>query len=126
MPGAGTIHDLTVLPDGKILGIADKKEFFVFDPASKQVVRRWNSGEYGLAAWQQGPRMFVRDGDDIYVLFKRHIVKVDPERGGFGAAVASPIEIHTGGDCLDGRVYFASGSRLSSCRLPDGGAAQSN
>lgn len=126
VPGAGTIHDLTVLPDGKILGIADKKEFFVFDPAPKQVVRRWNSGEYGLAAWQQGPRMFVRDGDDIYVLFKRHIVKVDPERGGFGAAVASPIEIHTGGDCLDGRVYFASGSRLYSCRLPDGGAAQSN
>ena len=70
--------------------------------------------------------MFVRDGDDIYVLFKRHIVKVDPERGGFGAAVASPIEIHTGGDCLDGRIYFASGSRLYSCRLPDGGAAQSN
>ncbi len=117
-PGATTIHDLTLTPDGKILGIADKKEFFLFDPASGKVEKRWSSGRFGEAAWQQGPRMFVRNGDDIYVLFHRNIAKVDPVKGELLEIAASPVEIHTGGDCLDGRIYFASGSRLYSCRLP--------
>ena len=119
IPKATTIHDLTVLPDGKILGIADKKEFFLFDPATGKVVRRWNSGRFGLAAWQQGPRMFVRNGDDVYVLFRRHIVKVNPDQGELIELAESPVEILTGGDWLDGRIYFANGSRLYSYQVPE-------
>lgn len=115
---ARTYHDLTVTPDGRIMGIVDNKKLFLFDPATRSVVAESSIAAFGGAIWQQGPRMFVRRGDEIYILCKNDILKVDPVRCEAVSLVKTPVGVTTGGDVLDDRLYFVGGTRLYSYRLP--------
>ena len=56
--------------------------------------------------------------DGIYVLFAKGIAKLDPPSNGKLIA-ESPIPIASGGDYLDGRIYFTSGSSIYSYELPN-------
>ena len=114
--GVGEYTDMCPGPNGLVYGFTDRKRFFVFDPEKKAVVyEEETEGEFGVTTFQQGPRVFVRArGGEIYVLFVKGIARVDPDTHGVQMLAESPLPVGPGGDILDGRIYFASGSHLYS------------
>ncbi len=118
-PGVQEYSDLCMGPEGLIYGIADRKRFFVFDAAKRTAVyERDVEPDFGLTTGQQGPRIFVRGPEGaLYVLFVGGIARVDPTSYALILLARSPVRIDAGGDYLDGRIYFASGSRLCSYRI---------
>ncbi|MHC4398133.1 MAG: Vgb family protein [Planctomycetota bacterium] len=119
--GVQQYTDMCPGPAGLVLGIADRKRFFVFDPAQRKVVHEEDTqAKLGLSVSQQGPRVFVPGPDGaIYMLFVKGVARVDPSTYGITMLAESPVPIGAGGDMLDGRIYFASGSHVYSCAVPD-------
>jgi len=77
------------------------------------------SATLGSTNGQQGPRVFVTAPDGtIYMLFVKGIAKVDPATYAIDLIAQSPVPIGPGGDILDGRIYFASGSHMYSYEVP--------
>ena len=63
--------------------------------------------------------MFVTGPDGaIYLLFVKGIARIDPGTFGITMLAESPVPIGPGGDILDGRIYFASGSHVYSYEVP--------
>lgn len=120
LPGVQEYTDLIAGPKGLVYGIADRKVFFIFDPDKRSVAAKQEVGpELGLAAYHQGPRVFVADpGGTVYAIFSKGIARVDRKAGALELIAPSPVDIDTGGAHLDGRVYFSSGSHLYSCEIP--------
>jgi hypothetical protein len=118
-PGVQGYTDMCIGPGGLIYGFADRKLFFVFDPAKRAVVHQKDvEAEFGLTASQQGPRVFVRgEKDQIYVLFANGIASLSPKDYKLSFVTKSPVMIGSGGDYLNGRIYFATGSHIYSCTL---------
>jgi len=120
-PGVQHYTDLCLGPDGLVYGVADRSLFFVFDPDKKKVVHEENTqAKFGRTTSQQGPRVFVRGpGERIYMLFVRGVARVDPTTFNITMLAESPVPIGAGGDILNGRIYFASGSHVYSYAVPD-------
>ena len=116
IPGVQEYTDMVVGPKGLVYGFADRGLFFVFDPPSA----RWSTSSrprtaFGPTCYQQGPRVFVRGPKgQIYVLFQKGIAVVEPGKFTIRMLAESPVPIEYGGDYLDGRIYFASGSHVYS------------
>jgi len=112
--------DLCVLPDGKVLGVADQRRFFVFDPATRSIDHEKDlDPEFGPTTSQQGPRVFVTHPDGrVFILFRRGIAQIDLDGYAIRMLAESPGGVGPGGDYLDGRIYFGSGSHLYSYELP--------
>ena len=55
----------------------------------------------------------------IYMLFVQGVAIVNPETFAITMLSRSPIPIAAGGDILDGRIYFSSGSHVYSYAVPD-------
>lgn len=120
LPGVQGYTDLCLGPDGLVWGFADRKVFFVFDPVARKIVHQQPApAELGRTVSQQGPRVFVRGPkDEVYALFVRGVASIDPGTWQIELLARSPVPIASGGDFLDGRVYFAGGSHLYSYRIP--------
>jgi hypothetical protein len=115
-PGVQTYTDVCPGPKALVYGIADGSRFFVFDPVRRQVVHEEVvSTKFGPTVSQQGPRAFVGAPDGTtYILFATGIGRINPETFEIAMLATSPVRIATGGDILNGRIYFASGSHLYS------------
>jgi len=119
-PGVQGYTDLCRASNGLVYGVADRKRFFVFDPAKRAVVHEQDTGAtFGSTISHQGPRVFVlgRDGT-LYMLFVKGVARVDLKTHAITMLAESPVSIGPGGDLLDGRIYFGSGSHLYSYELP--------
>ena len=114
--GIHSFTDLCLAPSGLCYGIADRKRLFVFDPETRKVIHEEDVGQrFGSTNSQQGPRVFVEGSDrTIYLLFTKGIASIDAESFTVTMLAASPVPIGPGGDFLDGRIYFGSGSHLYS------------
>jgi hypothetical protein len=119
LPGVQEYADMCMGPIGLIFGIADRKQFFVFDVAKRSVVYQQDvSVDLGLTTGEQGPRIFVCDPEGtVYVLFVKGIARVDPASYALTLLAESPVSIDAGGDFQDGRLYFSSGSHLCSYKV---------
>lgn len=119
-PGVQEYTALCPGPRGVVYGITDRNRFFVFDPSQRAVLHEDMVGTtWGPTVSQQGPRPFVVDDrGTIYLLFVRGIARVDPDTYALELLTASPVPIGPGGDYLDGRIYFGSGSHLYSWAVP--------
>ncbi len=130
-PGAQEYSELCMGPDGLIYGLMDfsiwdparldyVKRFFVFDPVHKKVVYKTDTErKFGPVSYQQGPRHLLSGPDNkIYILFQNSIAKVNPSNYKLSLLARSPVPIKAGGDILDGRIYFSSGSHLCSFKIP--------
>jgi len=119
LPGVQEYSDMCMAPNGLIYGIADRKQFFVFDAAKRTIVyKRDLSTDLGLTTGEQGPRIFVCDPQGtVYILFVKGIARVDPATYALTMLAESPVSIDAGGDYLNGRVYFSSGSHLCSYKV---------
>ena len=123
LDGAAEYTDLWPALDGRVYGFADRQRFFVFDPATRALVHERDiEPDFGLTCYHQGPRVFVRGPDrEIFILFAGGIAQVQPEAPYEIRMLAeSPVPIQAGGDVLDGRLYFASGSHLYSWEVAAG------
>ncbi len=119
-PGVQGYTDLCPAPDGLIYGFADRARFFVFDPIQRKVIHEQETrAQFGPTVSQQGPRVFVSGPKkEVYVLFVKGIARVEPRTFRITLLAESPVPVECGGDLLNGRIYFASGSHLYSYRLP--------
>jgi hypothetical protein len=119
IPGVQTYTAMGLGPDGLVFGFADRDRFFVFDPKRRVVIHQENTGRrLGPCVSQQGPRVFVSGpGDTLYVLFTKGIASVDRRTFKIQMLAASPVTINAGGDYLDGRIFFGSGSHVYSWRV---------
>jgi hypothetical protein len=118
-PGAQAFNDLLALDDGLAIGFADRTRLFVFDSRTRKVVHvEDTSSGAGPCVSNQGPRVFLKDGRGaLYALFTRGVARVEPGSWRVTLLAESPVSVDAGGDILDGRVYFASGSKLYSYGL---------
>ncbi len=119
LPGVQDYCDMCLGPDGLVYGIADYKRFFVFDPVNRMIVYQQDvEAVLGRTTSQQSPRIFVKGPDhEIYLLFVKGIVKVEPDSYKLSLIATYPFPITAGGDYLDGHIYFVSGSHLCSYKL---------
>ncbi|MHB0955126.1 MAG: NHL repeat-containing protein [Pirellulaceae bacterium] len=119
-PGVQGYTALWPGPNGTAYGIADHARWFVFDPAARTVVHdELVSATFGPTVGHQGPRVFVTDDQGTtYLLFVKGIARIDPQTHAITLLADSPVPIAAGGDILDGRIFFASGSHLYSWALP--------
>jgi len=120
LPGAQNYTDLCLGTGGFVFGFADGRRFFVFDPAQRKVVHEQDTAaKFGVTTSEQGPRVFVRGPDEtLYILFTKGIARLDPATFQITLAAESPVRIGFGGDQLDGRIYFGSGSHVYSWEVP--------
>jgi len=120
-PGVQAYNDMCAGPRGLVYGIADRSRFFVFDPAQRTIIHeKAVDAEFGPTVSQQGSRVFVVAPDGIiYVLFAKGIGAIDPDTHEITMLAESPVRIGAGGDILDGRIYFGSGSHVYSYAVPD-------
>jgi hypothetical protein len=118
-PGVQSYSDMCVGPDGLIYGIADFKRLFVFDPVKRVVVHEQNvENDFGRTTAAQSPRIFIRGPKkEMFLLFEKGIGQIDSGTFEITMLAKSPVPINAGGDYLDGRIYFVSGSHLCSYKL---------
>ncbi len=118
IPGARGYSGLYAAPNGLVYGFAGAT-FFAFDPATHEVVHQTNLADtLGGPTGGQGPRIFVNGPNGVYVLLGRGIAKLDTDTHELTMVAQSPVGIGSGGDYLDGRIYFISGSSVYSYELP--------
>ncbi len=117
-PGAQTYTDLYRVKNGMVFGIVDCRRLFVFDPARRKVVYEDDlPAKYGSlsSGGQQGPRVFISGPDKtVYVLMRKAIARLDQDTYQLKILAESPVIIESGGDYLEGRIYFGSGSHVYS------------
>ncbi|MBC7757975.1 MAG: hypothetical protein H7069_03900 [Phormidesmis sp. FL-bin-119] len=118
-PGVQGYSDMCLGSDGLVYGITDFKKLFVFDPVKNVVVHQEDlEASFGKTTSAQSPRIFVfGPKKEIYLLFVKGIVRIDPGSFKMTMVAESPVPINAGGDYLDGRIYFVSGSHLCSYKL---------
>ena len=64
--------------------------------------------------------MFVTAPDGaVYILFTKGIAVVETDTFAIRMLAESPVPIGPGGDILNGRIYFGSGSHVYSYRVPE-------
>jgi hypothetical protein len=116
LPGAQEYADMCPAPGGLVYGFVDRTRFFVFDPAKRKIIHEQETATaFGPTAYQQGPRVFVTGPKgEVYVLFVKGIARVEPKTFKITMLAESPVPATYGGDFLDGRIYFASGSHVYS------------
>ncbi len=118
--GVQNYTDLVATESGLVYGFADRKLFFVFDPAKRKIVHQQETKSvFGWSTSQQGPRVFVVSPDGtVHILFVKGIARIDSDTFDITMVAESPVPIGPGGDILEGRIYFASGSHLYSYEIP--------
>ena len=119
LPGATTIRDLKVGPDGLVYGLATGPTFFVFDPEARKLVHKEKLAAYGNLAGGQAPRTLVLGPDKkIYALFSKAIVRIEPGTFKHTKLATPPVGVQVGIVLLEGRLYFTHGSRVWSYKVP--------
>lgn len=118
-PNVQEYSDICVAPDGLVYGVTDRKRFFVFDPVKLSVIYQQDiPSDFGTTPARESIRVFIHaPNNQLYLLFKNGIAQVESGTFDLKMKAKSPVPINTGGDYLDGRIYFVSGSHLCSYKL---------
>lgn len=121
VPGARNIHDIILGPDGLVYGIAGGDVLFAFEPGTREVVHQEKLEGYGTSAGAgQGYRcMIIGPEGNIYAVFEKAIVQIQPGSFQCTKLAVPPDEATAGIALLEGRLYFCAGSHLWSYGLPN-------
>lgn len=121
LPGATRYTDMVLTDDGRVLGIADRRRLFAFDPAERSLLHSsyLDTEQMGATVGQQAERAFVTTSDGrIFVILNGGIAHVDTETYEVTLVAEAPSRIGTGGAYLDGRIYFGTATNLMSWQVP--------
>lgn len=118
------IRDMVLGEDGLVYGVARIARedghphngipfFFVFDSISGEVIYVEDFSNYStqLIGMNDGG-MLVLDGESIYMLFADNIVHIDAQSFEHHALPSPRVTVTNAGVALNGRIYFAAGTRL--------------
>ncbi|MBR4673271.1 MAG: hypothetical protein IKP00_02305 [Victivallales bacterium] len=111
---AEPVNGLYALPFGKVIGLAGSSRLFLFDVSMRKVEKSVSIGEYGGIVGAQGPRVFMNDGDRVYVLQHLGLGLLDTENCAVKEFYYLPGPISTGGGIHNGVFYYASGTHWKS------------
>ncbi len=106
---------LLALPDGNVIGIDGENRLFRFETASRKIITG-ESLKVGDLAVTQGSRLLLRDGEDIWLLFKQGVGKVEPVSLTLSSFLPVTPEIRTGGALRNGILYYSGNYRW--CSVP--------
>ena len=108
------VNGLFALPNGKVIGHAGSGRLFLFDVSMRKIEKSVSIAEYGGIIGAQGPRVFMNDGDKVYVLQDFGLGLLDTENCGIKTFYYLPGPISTGGGIHNGVFYYASGTNWKS------------
>mgnify|MGYP005835922189 CR=1 FL=1 len=115
VPGARAIVNLEVDADGKVYGVASGGQFFVFDPATREIIHRADLSDLG-GALRSG--LSRRPDGRVYAIFSRAVARIEPGSFAVTALANPPVPITAGLGIVGERLYFCSGASIWSYRLP--------
>ncbi|MFW5866326.1 MAG: hypothetical protein ACOCX2_00830, partial [Armatimonadota bacterium] len=121
LPDVIRYTDTIMASGGNVLGIADRKRVFLFDPDERSIIHSayLDEEKFGSTVGQQAERPLVQTEDGrIFLLLNSGIAEVNPETCELRMVARSPERIGTGGAYLDGRIYFGTGTNLMSWQVP--------
>lgn len=119
LPNVQSYTDMCTGPEGLVYAIADRKIFFVFDVATKEIIHQEDlTSDYSITTAGQSTRAFVSGEEgNIYILLSKGIAQIEADSYKITLLAESPVPIDAGGAYLDGRLYFLGGSHLYSYHL---------
>ena len=103
------VNGLFALQNGKVIGLAGPNHLFLFDVATRKIEKNVSIAEYGSIVGAQGPRVFMNDGDKLYVLLNQGLGLLDTEKCTVKKFYYLPGPISTGGGIHKGVFYYVSG-----------------
>ena len=119
LTGWPSLVDLLLGPDGLVYALASDARLFVFDPAAREIVHTASLAQYGLPAPSQCPRLTALGPDGlIHMLFLEALVTLTPGTFEHAKSADLPLKAFGGMVLREGRLYFTSGPRVWSWRLP--------
>jgi hypothetical protein len=112
--GAPEVVSIALGGDGLVYGLATGSKFFVFDPRARKVVHSEDLTAYGSL-----PRHPLIAGPDkkLYAVFSQSVVRIEPGTFKHEKLGTPPVPVSAGIALLDGRLYYATTSRLWSFDL---------
>ena len=114
LPGINAIRDLVVTPDVLVYGLADGPTFFVFDPKTRKLLHKESMTKYGPLTGGQAPRiMLIGPNGQIYALFRKAIVRINPETFAHEKIAEPPVNIQVGIALIGKHLFFSNGYRQS-------------
>lgn len=115
--GASDVSSIELGPDGRIYGISDTSQLFVFDLASRSVVHRED-----LSAHGHPPRfnesLLADEHRELVLVMDRAVLRITAETFVTRLVSRLPFTVTGGSAISDGRLFHAVGSHLWSCPLP--------
>lgn len=118
VPGASEVNCIEVGPSGKVYGITNTSQLFVFDPATREIVHTQDLREYGGPLRPDQSLLLGPDGR-LYALLNRTLVEVSTKDYGIQKVASLPLPTTAGLGICEGRVYYGVGSRVWSYALPE-------
>ena len=114
--GDRNIISIWVMDDGLVYGLSGNSTFFVFDPNERRIIHSESFAAYGSV-----PRHAFQAGDDgrLYAVLRNAVVRITPGTFEHEKLADTPAPATAGGACVDGRLYWASVSRVWSYGVPE-------
>ena len=116
VPGARDVTCIVVGPRGKVFGITNTSQLFVFDPKEKKVIHRADLKEFG-EPHQPDKTLTLGPDNFIYGVLSRSILRINTKTYKHRKLAAVPVRATTGIAICKGRLYYAAGPELWSYRL---------
>ena len=115
LPGAGDIISIQVTGDGLVHGLTANATFFVLDPEERRLVHQESYAAYGSV-----PRHALQVAPDgkLYAMLSKAILRITPGTFAHEKMADPPAPITAGGALAGGVLYYASGARVWSYRIP--------
>ena len=116
VPGASEVNCIEVAPNGNVYGITNTAQLFVFDPATKEIVCRHDLAGHG-GPLRPDQSLLLGPAGRLYALLSRALIEISTEDHSPRKVAELPAGATAGGAICNGRLYYAVGSHVWSCRL---------
>jgi len=103
VPGAKSITDLLMTPQGKLMGFAGDT-LFVYDPQTRQIIHRQKTALGGLIY----NSVVIGADQQIYGLSSDGIFSINPQNYHVREIAKAPVKITSGGALVGNQFYFAN------------------
>lgn len=113
VPGAAEVFGIEVMADGRVCGLATGSQFFIFDPATRTVVKRADLSAHGDLV---RPSFLRRADGVVYGVLERAVLRVTPD-GEIEIVARPPVTISAGLAIAGDRLYFGAKAEVWSCRI---------
>jgi len=113
VPGAKSITDLLMTPQGKLLGFAGDT-LFVYDPPTQKIIHRQKTA-LGTLIYNS---VVVGADQQIYGLSSEGIFSINPQTYAVHEIAKAPVKITGGGALVGNQFYFANLGTVYTYNLP--------